>query len=487
MDGQAPHDLTPPAQLRPPGLPAESAVETPRRHAWAWVLLGILLLGALTVVFALPSWLSPVQKEIAPAEPPEPAVNETDSVALREQAQQTLERYLRLRAKLELENAAVWGEPDWSESAQHADSGDRGFSQRRFSAARHEYGLALGKLEKIEASRPILLATALENAATALASDDAPGAIEAYEVALQIVPDHQDAVAGIAVARRRGEAIEQMKLGRSAETNRDLEAARTAYREAVKLDSGYAAAAAALQRVDSAISASRYNEAMTLALQALDAGESAAADKALAEAGQLRPGDPAVRDARQRLQAMRVRAGLGRLRRQAESRVREEDWGRAVRVYRKALGLDPSVGFARTGIGHAEERVKLHAQFDHYLDRPSRLYSAAPLANAEKLLASASEAPPSEPRLADKIARLRTLVTQARTPVRVTLRSDGETDVAVYRVARLGRLVTHELDLRPGDYTVVGSRAGYRDVRKVIRVRPGKPVPPLSIRCEEAI
>ena len=75
----------------------------------------------------------------------------------------------------------------------------------------------------------------------------------------------------------------------------------------------------------------------------------------------------------------------------------------------------------------------------------------------------------------------------ARTPVSVTLNSDGETSVVIYRVARLGKFDNHQLDLRPGDYTVVGSRPGYRDVRKVIKVRPGATLPPLLVRCEEAI
>ena len=59
--------------------------------------------------------------------------------------------------------------------------------------------------------------------------------------------------------------------------------------------------------------------------------------------------------------------------------------------------------------------------------------------------------------------------------------------MVIYRVARLGKFDNHQLELRPGDYTVVGSRPGYRDVREVIRVRPGTSIPPLSVRCEEAI
>ena len=69
----------------------------------------------------------------------------------------------------------------------------------------------------------------------------------------------------------------------------------------------------------------------------------------------------------------------------------------------------------------------------------------------------------------------------------VTLLSDGQTEVIIYRVARLGRFQEQRLALRPGTYTATGSRVGYRDVRRVFKVRPDAPPPPLVIRCKEAI
>lgn len=484
MDAREQPAVIPPTQLKPPGQAIDSAANRPRNHVWFWIMLGVLLLLALAVVFALPTLLGPAQQASAPAEPPSP---EIDSGAPREQAHQALQNYLQLRARMELDNAAVWGEPDWTEAAGRASAGDRHFAQRQFAAAGREYQSALGQLQQLETNKSVMLASALEQGTRALDEDDVVAAIAGFEAALRIEPEHPDAVRGIAKANSRGAAITQMNLGRAAEANGDLGAARVAYQQAVQSDADYAKAQAALQRVSAEINAREFTAAMTTALNALDTGQTGAADKALAEAERLRPGDPAVRDARQRLQGMRARAGLNRLRRQAAERVGVEDWQGAVAAYRKALGIDGSAAFARAGLQRAEERVKLNRQFDHYLEKPARLYSAVPLANAEKLLASVSGAPREEPRLEKKITQLRRLVAGARAPVRVTLNSDGETSVVIYRVARLGKFNNHQLDLRPGDYTVVGSRPGYRDVRKVIKVRPGATLPPLLVRCEEAI
>jgi len=484
MDAPQQPGIAAPTELQPPGQAVDPANNAHRGPVWLWVMLGALLLTALAVVFALPSVLGPAQQVAAPTEPATPA---KDSGALRDQAQQALQNFLQLRARLELERAAVWGEPAWSESAGLASAGDRYFAQRQFAAAGRDYADALEQLRNLEANRSVMLTEALEKGAKALAADDVPGAIAGFEAALLIEPEQADALRGIAKARSRAAGIEQMNLGRAAEANGDLQAASDAYQRAVQLDPDYATARTAAQRVSAEISARDFTAAMTEALNALDAGQASEAGKALERAERLQPGDPAVQDARQRLQGMRAQAGLNRLRRQAAARVKAEDWSGAIAAYRKALGIDSSAAFARTGLRRAEERVKMHQQFDHYLDKPARLYSAAPLANAEQLIAAVSAAPRGEPQLAKKIARLKQLVAGARTPVSVVLSSDGETSVVIYRVARLGTFERHQLDLRPGDYTVVGSRAGYRDVRRVIRVRPGEPLSPVSVRCEEAI
>ena len=49
--------------------------------------------------------------------------------------------------------------------------------------------------------------------------------------------------------------------------------------------------------------------------------------------------------------------------------------------------------------------------------------------------------------------------------------SDGLTDITLLRVRRLGTLAEQTLSLRPGVYTAVGIRNGYRDVRIKFEVR----------------
>jgi len=79
------------------------------------------------------------------------------------------------------------------------------------------------------------------------------------------------------------------------------------------------------------------------------------------------------------------------------------------------------------------------------------------------------------------------MVELAQTPVKIAIESDNNTRVAVYRVGKFGRFSIHELELRPGTYTVVGTRDGYQDVRQKIVVKPGLQSLRITVKCRVKI
>jgi hypothetical protein len=129
----------------------------------------------------------------------------------------------------------------------------------------------------------------------------------------------------------------------------------------------------------------------------------------------------------------------------------------------------------------------LDAELQAYLDKPERLYSVGGRDVARHVLERASRVTAPGPRLQSQRARLQTALEQAETPIRVALASDNVTEVQIYRVGKLGLFERKDLELMPGRYTVVGTRAGYRDVRKEINLLPGAPPPTVDVRCEERI
>jgi len=449
--------------------------------------LAAVLVLSLLVVLLLPRLVPDPTGDTQQAAGTEVRTSPDSTAASRAAAEQTLQKYLRLQARLQLGNASVWGMPVWDEAAALAVNGDRLFGERNFENAARAYADALHSLEQLESRKPQIFAAALEAGLSALQADNPDVAQQLFERALAVEPGHALARRSLARAQARPAVLQGMAAGAQAESKDDLEAARTEYAAALRLDSEYQPARDSLDRVTGQLIDRRFRAAMSRVLVALDKGRLDEAGKALETAAQLHPEAGVVRDARLRLSQARQQSSLSRLRRKAVNAVRDEDWQGAALLYKKALKIDANAGFARNGLVQAEARVKLHRQFDRYLDDPRRLYSAEPLANAQTLLSAVGEAPVTEARLADKIRRLAKQVAAVRVPVQVRLRSDGETDVVIYPVARLGRFTERQLELRPGTYTAVGSRPGYRDVRKIFVVSPGQAPPPVDIRCEEPV
>lgn len=477
--------------LQPPGAPRQAHRAT-RRSRGIWLVLVALVLCGVAVVFVLPRFVSNRSTDLVavPSTSPELPAADADAatgITERRRAEQTLQQFLHLQAALKRDNAAVWAEAAWNAALQQAREADREFGERRFEQAAREYAGALSRLQGMQASRAARLKQALAAGWRALNDNQAVQAAEQFQLALAIEATHAGAQQGLARARARPAVLQQRGIAAAAEQAGDWALARDAYQAALDLDKDDLPAATGLERVTGQIRLQTFNTAMDAALTALDGGRLAAADDALQRAAAVNPDAPSLQDARQRLSGARQQAALDSLRRAADTETRAENWQKALTLYQRALKIDANAGFARRGLEKARQRAALNRQFDHYLNDPPRLYSPEPLANAGRLLEQVKQVPADEPRLAGKLERLTALVRETRQPVQVRLRSDGETEVVIYHVGRLGRFIDQQLELRPGTYTAVGSRPGYRDVRREFRVEPGQPAALVVIRCEEPV
>jgi len=478
--------------LRPPAVPEPPV--PPKRHLGLWIALVVVLSLAFGVVWLLPRLVSgPLTgpEDTFTGAPPGGRLAAPDSASQvageRSRAERELQGFLRLAARLELANVAAWGEPNWGRAAGEAAQGDRWLAQRRFAAAAEAYARGHQILQELEQGGAARLADALLAGDQALAETKIAQARSAFELALAIAPANGKAAKGMQRAQVREDVLELMRRARQAEADGDLEIALAAYQEAFGLDGAYSEADASRERVSQALAESAFQEAMSSALAALQAGDLDRAGEQLQQAGQLRPGHEVLMDAQRRLEQARKQEQLSRLRLVAQQGREAEDWPAVIATYQQALALEPRAGFARRGLDLARSRRELHAQLDRYLRHPERLYSPAPLESAQRLALAYETGLEDEPRLASKLTELQLRIDQARTPVPVVVHSDGQTEVTVYHVGRLGRFLDLRLELRPGTYTAVGSRTGYRDVRREFTLRPGAADTSLVVRCEEQI
>jgi len=226
---------------------------------------------------------------------------------------------------------------------------------------------------------------------------------------------------------------------------------------------------------------------MARGLAALSQSRYTEARSAFAEASRVRPNAPEVAQAIKQIeQGERTRSIAAKL--EAAGKLEsQERWSEALKEYQAVLQLDPTVGFANEGVARTKPRADLNQQLELYLTQPERLFSAPVRSAAHEALQRAAAIVDAGPILKRQIQTLTQWLARADTPVPVALQSDNLTQVTIYRVGALGTFEQRSLELTPGSYTVVGTRPGYRDVRREINVVPGRTQTPVTIRCEEKI
>lgn len=486
-------------KLRPPGdsktaRPTVTVGKPAANNTNFLLLFAAAVALLLVVILVLPAMVSgPDKDDKSPvtriAQQPRQQESLTASVngQLKMDAEHALQGFLRLQAQPGLNNAEIWSIDNWQKAMDAAGRGDDAFGQGSFAAALKAYENAGARLQVMLDKREQTLEQSLADGWRHLQNNATGDATTAFEHVIIMQADHPQAQSGLDRAAVRNQVLDWLDQGQQAETSASLQKAAQAYMMALKLDPQYEPVQQALESVERELANIAFQGSMGRALDALDQGRFASAEIALNEAAAIRPGDRAIKETRQQLLNKRRQGGLMTLRTQSEQLVGDEDWSGAAQAYRQALAIDPNVSFASNGLARAQKKQRLHQQLDHYLADTTRLFSDQPLNNARQLLQANQQTSSSEPKLSGKLTRLQQAVELAVIPVDLLLLSDNLTEVTIYKVGRLGNFEQKQMSLKPGKYTITGTRQGYRDVLKVIELKPGATGLSLDIRSEDSI
>jgi tetratricopeptide (TPR) repeat protein len=247
-----------------------------------------------------------------------------------------------------------------------------------------------------------------------------------------------------------------------------------------------------LQRVQNLITDKRFKLAMTKAYQALFTNRYQSARAAFAEALKIKPGDAAAARALQQALASDQTSSISSLLANARQYEQQEEWASAQSNYQTVLQRDANQVSAKLGNIRSSARLTLDQQLEEVLTDKLALSRSEPRAKAERVLQDARAIPDQGPRLKRQITQLESALTQLDTVVRVSLRSDNLTQVALQKVGskaiQLGTFAEKNLSLKPGRYIATGVRLGYQDVRKEIELLPGDgDLQVFDVRCDQAI
>ncbi len=418
---------------------------------------------------------------VSPAPTTAPAPETLDLV------EKTMARWLHVQALLKTARAAAWAPEKLSRIQAAAQQADAAMMKRAYARAAEAYATAIAGAESLLAGKEAFFASLMQQGQQALQADQPAAARPHFTLALKIKPDDAGARRGIAAADLREQVLTLMASGQSHEREGRYDLALADYESALKRDKTDTPARRAVDRLKDQIAETQYNLMVSKGLSAFYQDRLSDARRHIQAALQYRPGGHEAREALRQIDAAAREQRIARLQRRGQKAETGEQWDQALKAYEDVLSIDPALQFARHGAERSRERIRLDKRIRFYLDHPEALSSERYLEEARQLLHSITALEPRGPRLAGHIQTLQAGIQAAQTRVLITLLSDGQTEVAVLRVARLGRITRQSLELRPGTYTIVGARNGYKDVRQTIRIEADQKALQVSIACKEKI
>ncbi|NQZ07143.1 MAG: hypothetical protein HRT35_08275 [Algicola sp.] len=459
----------------------------------AFLLLGLLLAG---VVFLLPSMVDPAMVEdISETQaepekiiaPPDSPWNDAQLAKQRREAQEVLSKILDIQSKLEAKKVQLWAAESFVQAMQAAASGDEQYRQRNFSGAQNNYRSSLTQFESIQAKVDTVYRQQMNQGLKAIDDNQPKIALDSYDLALSLKPDSLDADQGFRRAEVLEEVMALVKSGKHLLKTQKLPAAKEAFEQALALDNKSAPAQQQLATTNQAITDDNFSSAMSQGYAALNQKQYSKAIKSFTTAGKIKP---AAKDAQSALvQATNkdIQSNIATYLVEANSLEKQEQWRQANDFYDKMLALDSSVIKARIGAIRTKARAKLDNQLLNTLNSPQRLTSQSVYVQAQKLYQEAVKVQNPGSRLSGQTVQLNTLLNQLTLPISVKFESNNQTDVTLYKFGKLGSFSAKSMDLKPGKYTLVGSRKGYRDVRREFTVMPGEVDTTIVVQCVDKI
>ena len=496
MTDQRPPEQDRDAGLSPPdSLPAVTGTGAKRTSNLIILVCFFFLLGGSgAVLYLLPGAQNDRNQSSASVDPEPDADLETAAAvppafpeAERGEAEKILESLLHLKIQAEAEGVSRWGEEHYQRILAIGRQGDAFLADSKFSDAANSYRRAVSELGGLLSSKQDLFQALLTGAQQALAQKQTQEAILLYGRALAINPTDGQALAGREKALAREKVLELCHQAEKFEASGNQRAAVVKLEDLLKLDRTYEPGLSALRRLKQIVENQEFSQELSSFYNHLESGALTEARTAFESLKRLKPQHPQVNQAGLVLAENEEAAIVTAMRNQAESYVKAERWQDALVVYRKIIALAPEALFAVNGNKEAGKRLELDKSMTDILGQPERLQDKLQRETAADLLRYAGFIVPGGPRLQSQIRELQLLLYEANSELTITIESDNMTDITMYHVGRLGRFFSREIILTPGSYTVVGSRVGYHDIRKTIKISSKITAKPFIIKCNEPI
>jgi len=472
-----------------------------------WLAFVLLLFCALIVFSFLPKYVADQSNQNVTEPPPlakQPEVVEEKIVeelvqepvvelspeelsALKLEAEELLLQLIEKQKLLETKAVQKWAEQEFRIALELGSSGDEHFRKQQYPQAIASYKNAVMILNDLENKVAPTLAEHLKKGELALTQAEKETAIIHFELANSIEPNNTQAINGL----KRAETIEELysllaQGGKLEAANRFADAKNT-YKKASELDPLSPEAKTALGRVSNRLAQNEFTRLINHGYAELKKRQYGDARAAFTSAQKLFPTSDKPKQGIAAIERELLNEKLTALSIEAGHFEDAQDWGNASESYQQMLALSSNSSSALQGLERSKKREQLLSELNRHIENNLRLSSEQVANNAKQLLQEVATANNPGSKIEQRASKLEELIVLANKPISITLQSDNLTDIVIFKVGKFGKFEQRKIELKSGKYTIVGSRSGFRDVRKVLTVTTETPNKPIIVRCDEAI
>ena len=373
----------------------------------------------------------------------------------------------------------------YSAILERAYNGDLLFGERQFDEANNEYALAVQEVEQLLDDMSTEFEHWYEQGVEALEERDYEKSVYALSRAQAIEPLNQQVQAKFDRVQLLPEVNELIRESERAELKEEWTQAFDLLNAVALLDPLTLGIDEQREEILGQISTQRLRDALTAGHEQLATENFDAAEQSFKEILVDYPENTAAETGLQQVVRARLAAQIEALRVAGLDKEKELDMRGALKLYDDALELDSSLQFARDGRQRVFEIISSINAMNSAIQDPHALSADDTFDKAKATLETAQSHHGHSDEYDALLDRFTNLVNFASTQLPVVLMSDDATEVTLTTSHRIGSFQKHELSLRPGRYTLHGSRDGWVDVRKTFIVQ--QDMEPISILCEEQI
>jgi len=405
----------------------------------------------------------------------------TKNVKLKAEVQQAYDKIVVRVKDLELARSLAPGTLEAAYEA--AGAGRQLLNDGNFTGAKKIFDRGFGELNKAEQALGDFVKENLLKGAQALTKGQKDEAKKDFQAALEKSPGNEQALQGLKRAENIDRVYALLQQGEKFEAEKQYAQAAEAFQKAFALDAMSAAAQEGAARAARLEKETKFATARTAADEAVKRKDW---QKAIGEFENALKVYPARSDVQAALRSAKESAHMESVQKAVAKGYAYENqhmWKEARDSYYETLQLEPEQAEAKEGYLRSGTVIRALLEYEKYVEAAEELANKAEFQAALRRFNDAMNAKPTYLEASDRVLQLRALLQQQSQPVEVTFKSDGRTWVSITNFKTPVQTESLTLRILPGDYEVIGRRKGFRDVKLLLQVRNGTPLPPVTVMC----